>query len=89
MKVTIFTGNQRRHVAMIRYLAEATNDVNAIQECSTVFPGRGDSIIRRSEVMEEFFAHVTSADNEAFGPLGFCPPKKLSSTSISLLETQL
>jgi hypothetical protein len=30
MKVAIFTGNQRRHVAMIQYLAEAADEVYAI-----------------------------------------------------------
>jgi hypothetical protein len=67
MRITLFTSNQPRHLALINALAGIADEVFAVQECSTVFPGRVDDFFRKSLAMEQYFARVQAAEKEVFG----------------------
>ena len=73
MKITVFTSNQPRHLSLIAALAEVANEVFAIQECATVFPGKVSDFYRRSDVMQDYFSRVISAEEEVFGGVRFAP----------------
>ena len=74
MKITVFTSNQPRHISFIRKLSGIADQVYAVQECSTLFPGAvQDSIYNSSPVMKEYFEHVTRAEQEQFGDVSFTP----------------
>jgi len=75
MKITVFTSNQPRHLSLIADLATIADQVFAIQECNTVFPGRIPDFIPTSEVMEKYFSKVIDAEKQVFGGLRFSPPK--------------
>jgi folate-dependent phosphoribosylglycinamide formyltransferase PurN len=73
MRVTVFTSNQPRHIALIEALAGVAEEVLAIQECCTVYPGRVDDLYRQSPVMQDYFSRVTAAEAEVFGRPRFAP----------------
>ena len=73
MKITVFTSNQPRHIALIRALASIAEEVYAVQECNTVFPGEVDDFFRRSPTMQRYFTHVIDAEQQVFGPARFAP----------------
>lgn len=74
MKITVFTGNQPRHVSLIRRLAGMADTVYAVQECTTLFPGAvQDSIYNQSPLMKEYFSHVLAAEEAVFGATQFSP----------------
>jgi len=74
MKITVFTSNQPRHLSLIADLATIADQVFAIQECNTVFPGRVADFIRTSEAMENYFSKVIDAEKQVFGGLRFSSP---------------
>jgi hypothetical protein len=67
MRITIFTGNQPRHLALVNLVAERTNSVYAVLECTTLFPGTVPDFFKKSEVMREYFGHVQRAERSLFG----------------------
>lgn len=71
MKITIFTGNQPRHISLIESMSKVAEQVYAIQECATVFPGRVDDFFRKSDAMQKYFAKVIEAEKEIFGGIKF------------------
>lgn len=73
MKITVFTSNQSRHLSLLRELAAVADEVYAVQECTTVFPGEVDDFFRKSNVMQDYFARVITAERELFGALAFLP----------------
>ncbi len=73
MKVTVFTSNQSRHLALIDSLAGIADEVYAVQECTTVFPGEVEDFYRRSEVMQDYFSRVIDAERQVFGEPRFLP----------------
>ena len=73
MKITVFTSNQPRHISLIEGLASIADEVFAIQECNTVFPGQVNDFFKRTNIMQEYFAHVISAEKIIFGDLRFVP----------------
>ena len=75
MKITVFTSNQPRHLSLIADLATIADQVFAIQECNTVFPGRIPDFIPTFEVMEKYLSKVIDAEKQVFGGLRFSPPK--------------
>ena len=83
MKITVFTSNQPRHLSLIESLSSIADDVYAIQECNTIFPGQVADFFRRSEVMQEYFSHVIDAEKTIFGEPRFSP-SKVKSLSIKL-----
>lgn len=74
MKVTLFTSNQPRHVAMIECLARVADEVFVVMECKTNFPGKISDRVPKSPVMEKYFSHVVQAEQEVFGCIRFLPP---------------
>ena len=58
MRVTVFTSNQPRHLSLIERLAGVAEEVFAVQECNTVFPGRVGDFFRKSEVMQRYFFSI-------------------------------
>jgi hypothetical protein len=67
MTITVFTSNQPRHTALIESLAAVADQVYAVQECNTVFPGQVPDLFRKSDVMREYFSHVIAAEQRVFG----------------------
>lgn len=67
MRITVFTSNQPRHVALIEQLASVAERVHAVQECNTIFPGRVADFFRKSEVMRRYFERVIAAEKIVFG----------------------
>jgi hypothetical protein len=66
MKVTIFTSNQPRHIALINRLANSAEVVYAVQEVTTVHPGAVSDFYGNSETMHKYFNNVRSAENIFF-----------------------
>ena len=73
MKITIFTSNQPRHISLIKSLASIADEVFAVQECNTVFPGQVEDFFKKSDVMQKYFANVMNAEKEVFGLPCFLP----------------
>ncbi len=73
MKITVLTSNQPRHLSLIADLADIAEEVFAVQECSTVFPGEVEDFYRRSDVMKKYFARVIDAEGRVFGRPRFHP----------------
>ncbi len=73
MRIAVFTSNQPRHLALIRDLSEVADEVFAVQECNTVFPGHIDDFFPKSSVMQDYFARVMAAEARIFGKIEFLP----------------
>ncbi|MEM6625766.1 MAG: formyltransferase family protein [Pseudomonadota bacterium] len=73
MKIAVFTGNQPRHTALIAGLADIADEVFAVQECATLFPGQVEDFFKKSEVMQTYFSYVTASEAEVFGAARFSP----------------
>ncbi|WP_079477811.1 formyltransferase family protein [Halobacillus salinus] len=73
MKITVFTSNQPRHVTLIKRLADIADEVYAVQECHSAFPGKEKGFYKKSDTMQEYFSHVLNAEEEVFGGLSFVP----------------
>lgn len=71
MKITVFTSNQPRHIALIESLASIADQVFAIQECNTVFPGKVEDFFKKTDIMQDYFSHVIAAEQKVFGDLQF------------------
>ena len=67
MKVTIFTSNQPRHIALVEKIASIADHVYVVQECNTIFPGQVKDFFDRSHIMQKYFSHVIEAENKYFG----------------------
>jgi hypothetical protein len=73
MKVTVFTSNQPRHMSLITHLAAVVDEVYAVCECTTLFPGKVKDYYAVSPVMERYFGEVRAAEQEVFGHVKFPP----------------
>lgn len=73
MTITVFTSNQPRHLALIERLARVADQVFALQECTTVLPGRVEDFFRKSPVMQEYFSRVIVAEKQVFGEPRYLP----------------
>ena len=71
MKITVFTSNQPRHIALINRLASISEITYAVMECNTVFPGLVQDFFKKSEAMKQYFSNVMSAERTLFGNLSF------------------
>lgn len=67
MTITLLTGNQPRHTALVELLATIADELFVVRECTTLFPGRTPDVHRASPVMQDYFARVTSAERREFG----------------------
>lgn len=83
MRITVFTSNQPRHIALVENLASIADEVFAVQECNTIFPGQIDDFFRRSEVMQSYFINVIEAEKTVFGASRFLP-SNVQSLSVKL-----
>lgn len=81
MKITVFTGNQPRHLALINRLSKISEKTYAVMECTTVFPGVVQDFFQKSEPMQRYFSHVMAAEKKLFGNLSFLS-ERVSSLSI-------
>lgn len=66
-RVTVFTSNQPRHIAFINRLSLIFDEVFAVVESNTLFPGRVDDFFRKSELMKQYFSRVLDAEKLFFG----------------------
>jgi folate-dependent phosphoribosylglycinamide formyltransferase PurN len=98
MRITVFTSNQPRHLALVSGLAKIAAEVFVVQECNTVFPGVVTDFFRSSEVMYRYFLRVIAAEEAVFGGVRFSPPNvrtlavksgDISRLGISLLDDAL
>ncbi|HOP16208.1 MAG: methionyl-tRNA formyltransferase [Chromatiaceae bacterium] len=75
MKITVFTSNQARHLALVERLCAISDQCFAVMECNTVYPGRRQDFFNKSPVMERYFGHVIHAEQTLFGDVGFITPE--------------
>lgn len=73
MKITVFTSNQPRHLNLIESLSKVSDEVFAVQECTTVFPGKVKDFFDNSVVMQKYFNYVMEAEKNVFGNIKFLP----------------
>ncbi|MBI3434478.1 MAG: methionyl-tRNA formyltransferase [Proteobacteria bacterium] len=83
MKITVFTSNQPRHFRLIEKLSAIASEVFAVQECTTLFPGKKKDFYVASPIMEEYFSHVRAAEKRVFGDIAM-PPKNCRSLALFL-----
>lgn len=83
MKITLFTSNQPRHIALAKELSKVCDKLYCIQECNTVFPGIRDDFYKKTELMQSYFNSVMKAENLIFGDIQF------SRTNVSTLSIKL
>jgi len=81
MKITIFTSNQPRHIALAKELSKICDHLYCIQECNTVVPGQREDFFKKTDLMQDYFNSVMAAECSIFGDLDFMP-KNISSMSI-------
>lgn len=75
MKITVFTSNQPRHIALAETLASVADEVFVVLESNTVFPGEIPDFFRKSPVMQEYMSRVTGAERAVFGPVRPLPAR--------------
>ena len=71
MKITVFTSNQPRHIALAHRLSEVCDELYSVQECNTVFPGQVNDFFKKSDVMQTYFNNVIGAEKSLFGDISF------------------
>ncbi|MDH4227844.1 MAG: formyltransferase family protein [Deltaproteobacteria bacterium] len=71
MKITVFTSNQPRHLALVNRLADVSSTTYAVLECSTVFPGKVEDSYKKTDVMRRYFEKVIAAENALYGNISF------------------
>jgi hypothetical protein len=54
-------------MALIEALAGLADEVFAVQECNTVFPGEVEDFFRKSETMQVYFRRLVEAEGAVFG----------------------
>jgi folate-dependent phosphoribosylglycinamide formyltransferase PurN len=73
MRITIFTGNQPRHLNLAKEVSNMFDCVYMISEVTTVFPGQVEDFFRKSDVMQAYFQKVIDSEKKLFGEIGFLP----------------
>jgi Formyl transferase len=73
VKITVFTANQPRHIALVERLSHVASELFAIHECSTIFPGETEDFYHATPTMNEYFTRMTAAEHQVFGPPAFGP----------------
>jgi hypothetical protein len=90
MKVTVFSSNQPRHLALVNKLADVCEEVNFISEANTVFPGTKQDFYSASQVMKQYFNGVQQAERDLFSQPSFTNPRVrtlvLKSGDLNLLD---
>lgn len=73
MKITIFSGNQSRHLHLVKILSAVAQKIFFISECTTVFPGEIEDFYKKSEIMKKYFYNVLKSEKKIFGEINFLP----------------
>ena len=73
MKITVFTGNQPRHISLIEKLAGQGHEVFACIENNTVFPGVLSDFYPTNSLMHDYFVNVRKAEFDIFGRIRAFP----------------
>lgn len=73
MRITLFTSNQPRHIALARTLSKVCDELFVLQETKTSFAGKRDAIHAASPSMDAYFGHVASAERASFPPNMYLP----------------
>ena len=73
MKITIFSGNQPRHLSLAKSFSQISERVFFVSEVSTVFPGMVADRLQKSPTMQLYFENVRSAEKNIFGDIQFLP----------------
>lgn len=66
MKVTVITGNQPRHIALINRISKVCENVYALIESTTLFPGEIEDFYHASPPMEKYMGQVRRAEANLF-----------------------
>jgi len=66
MNITVFTGNQPRHIAFVNKISNLFDRTYCIQECTTAFPGMVADFYNKSPVMQTYFSQVVAAEKKIF-----------------------
>lgn len=66
MKITLFTSNQPRHLALIERMQAICDELFVFMECKTLFPGVVKDTEQKSTVMERYFERVQEAERLIF-----------------------
>ena len=83
MKITIFSGNQPRHLSLVENLSKISDDVFFVSEVQTVFPGQISDRFQTSKVMNSYFSKVVASEKRLFGEINFLP-RNVKTLSIKL-----
>lgn len=67
MRITVFTGNQPRHLALIEALHRQGHAVTALIEATTLRPGASPDLFASGSVLEAYFQRVRAAETRLFG----------------------
>lgn len=73
MRITVFTSNNARHLALVERLSQVADTVHVVQEAMTIFPGVVDDFFRKTPVMQSYFERVIRAERRVFGTPRFLP----------------
>ena len=73
MRISIFTSTQPRHVALIEAMTRLSDDVHAVMECKTLFPGKVGGVFPTTPTVERYFERVIAAEEAVFGGPRFLP----------------
>lgn len=92
MKITVFTSNQPRHIALVNRLASLSDTTYAILECNTVFPGKIQDFYQKTEIMQRYFERVIEAEKTLYGEINFLKKNvktlAIKSGDLSLLSSE-
>lgn len=67
MKITIFTGGQRRHISLINKMAAIAEEVHAVMEVPLNKIKTSITPLDNSKILSEYFQQVSEAESTVFG----------------------
>ena len=67
MKITIFTGDQRRHISLINKMASIAEEVHAVIEVPLDKIKTSITNLDSSKILSEYFQQVSEAESKVFG----------------------
>ena len=73
MRVTIFSGNQPRHLNLAKEFSKISDEVFFISEVKTLFPGEVDDFFNKSAIMQSYFRNVIRSEKKLFENIFFLP----------------
>ena len=67
MKITIFSGNQSRHLNLAKTLSCLCEEIFFISECTTVFPGEVEDLYKKKDKIKKYFLNVKKLKKYIWG----------------------